>query len=70
MLEQDVTTREAAEAIGEDFEHLANAIAGRSYPSALIRDRLPELLGVALEECFTPESLRRKYRPRRKAVRS
>lgn len=62
---QRYTTRQAAEAIGVDHGHLARAVSGRVRPSNEIRERLPELLGVPLEELFDSASLALPYEAHR-----
>jgi hypothetical protein len=61
LTKQRWSRRLAAAEIDVDFTHFANAIAGRSRPSQAIRDRLPELLGVPLEDLFEPEMLAGPY---------
>lgn len=43
---------------GINQDHLRNATLGRIAASRELQDVLPELLGVPIEELFTPESLR------------
>lgn len=51
----NVTT--AARTMDVHYGHLQSVLAGAAAPSPQLRERLPELLGVPLEECFTPELL-------------
>lgn len=51
------TVRQAAAAINVDPLHLTNVIRGGARPCQAVRDRLPELLGVPLEELFTEDAL-------------
>lgn len=52
-----------AQAIDVPYVHLRNALYGHVVPSQAVRDRLPKLLGVRLEELFEPGTLARTYRP-------
>lgn len=54
---QRYTTRQAADAIGVDWVHLGSTIKGSIRPCQAIRDRLPALLGVPLEDLYTPDML-------------
>lgn len=65
MILQDITTAEAAEQIGIEPGHLYAVLAGRTHPKQVVRDKLPALLGVALEECFDAELLSKEYGGRR-----
>lgn len=65
MIDQDITTVEAATLIGVDTAHLANCLSGRTHPAQTVRDKLPALLGVTLEECFDAELLAKEYGGRR-----
>ncbi|HZN70583.1 MAG TPA: helix-turn-helix transcriptional regulator [Micromonosporaceae bacterium] len=47
--------------LGVKHAHLNQAIRGRVRPAPRLRERLPELLGVPLEELFTAEALERPY---------
>lgn len=55
------TTRQAADAIRVDLTHLASAIGGHVRPCQAVRDRLPNLLGVPLQDLFSEEALRLPY---------
>ena len=57
LVAQRYTTRQAADAIGVDWVHLGGTIKGHIRPCQVIRDRLPELLGVPLEDLYTPDML-------------
>lgn len=61
MILQDRTTREVAEQIGVSYTHLGLCMTGRARPRQEVRDRLPALLGVTLEECFDAELLSKEY---------
>lgn len=47
----------AATAIDVNYHHLRNAVGGRCRPNDEVRERLPKLLCVPLEELFHPEAL-------------
>lgn len=65
MILQGITTVQAAELIGVDPAHLGNCLSGRTRPLQVVRDKLPAILGVALEECFDAELLAKEYGGRR-----
>ena len=65
MILKDITTVEAAKEIGVSAGHLYSVLAGRVRPQQAIRDKLPALLGVTLEECFDDELLAKEYGGRR-----
>lgn len=46
-----------AHQIGVGHQHLNRVVNGRTPPSDAVRERLPEFIGVPLEELFTPELL-------------
>jgi transcriptional regulator with XRE-family HTH domain len=48
---------QAAQEIGVTYPQLHYAMNGTTRPRPDVRERLPELLGVPLEELFTPEAL-------------
>lgn len=45
----ELTTADLAERIGCRRSHLANVLSGRSYPSDLIRERMPIVLGLPIQ---------------------
>ena len=53
-----------AQAIDVPYLHLRNALYGAVVPSPAIRERLPKLLGVRLEELFDATMLAREYQPK------
>ncbi|MDN5744098.1 MAG: hypothetical protein L0H31_03135 [Nocardioidaceae bacterium] len=55
------TTCQAAEAIGIDHIHLGNNITGIVRPCPEVRERLPQLLAVPLEDLFDAELLSKPY---------
>lgn len=59
--QQHYTIPQIAEIIGENPSHLGSALRGRAYPSELIRDTLPVVLGVPLEQLFNPDRLHMPY---------
>ena len=54
----------AAQMDGVDTSQLQRAVAGRTRPTKEIRDQLPKLLGVPLEELFTPDILAKPFNPK------
>jgi len=54
--------REAAEQIGVRHQHLSGSVYGHVRPSEVVREKLPALLGVPLDELFTHDVLRVPYR--------
>lgn len=62
---QRYTTRQAADAMGVDHGLLARAVAGKVRPSDEIRERLPKLLSVPLEDLFDEVMLARPYEAHR-----
>jgi hypothetical protein len=52
-----LNVRMAADALNENVGHLNNALLGHTSPCGRLRESLPALLGVPLEELFTPEIL-------------
>ena len=55
--------------IAVPVNQLRGAILGRIRPSPAVRKRLPVLLGVTLEECFTQDSLEKSFVARKMAGR-
>ncbi|MBM0258956.1 hypothetical protein [Micromonospora sp. 4G55] len=55
----------AARQIDVPENHLRTAVGGYNRPMPEVRERLPKLLGLPLEELFTPEVLARPYCPGR-----
>ncbi len=53
-----------AQAIDVPYLHLRNALYGHVTPSPAVRDRLPKLLGVRLNQLFTADKLAREYQPK------
>ncbi|MGY1724738.1 hypothetical protein [Blastococcus sp. SYSU DS0533] len=53
-----------AQAIGVPYIHLRNTLYGRVTPSPVVRERLPRLLGLRLEDLFDAGTLARKYQPK------
>jgi hypothetical protein len=51
----------AARTIGVPETHLRNAVLGRTYPNAIVREKLPALLGIGLEDLFIPDMLAKAY---------
>lgn len=41
--------------------HLKNVLAGYTRPRTIVRERLPELLDLPTEKCFTADALARPY---------
>lgn len=54
-----------AQAIDVPYLHLRNALYGHVVPSPGVRERLPKLLGVRLDELFDAATLAREYQPNR-----
>lgn len=62
----DMSVTQAAEKIGVTWSHLYATVIGRTTPSEVVRQRLPELLGIPLEELYDADLLARTYAgPRR-----
>jgi hypothetical protein len=55
------TIRLAAELIGVPESHLRIAVGGYARPMDAVREKLPTLVGVPLEELFTPAALAKPY---------
>lgn len=58
---QGWTITRCAEALGVSRGHLNYSLLGTISPSRLLRESLPELLGIPLEKLFTEESLAATY---------
>jgi transcriptional regulator with XRE-family HTH domain len=58
LLIQGRTITGTARYLGVNQAHLYQALAGRCRPNAELRAKLPELLGVPLDELFTEDALR------------
>lgn len=52
-----VSMRSIAIAIGVDYHHLNQTLNGVIRPRPEVKERLPQYLGVSLEQLFTPEIL-------------
>jgi transcriptional regulator with XRE-family HTH domain len=52
----------AADTLGESRTHLNNTLLGRTPPCGRLRESLPALLDIPLEQLFTPEILNAKSR--------
>lgn len=61
LTEQRWSFSALADAIDVSRSHLYNACHGFTNPSDDLRQRLPQILGVKLEDLFTPEALAGKY---------
>jgi hypothetical protein len=59
--DQQWTFPAVAKALDIPFPHLVRSVRGMTVPSPGLRERLPELLGVPLEELFTAEILAHTY---------
>lgn len=57
----ELTTDALAERIGCRRSHLANVLAGRSYPSELIRERMPLVLGLPIQVLLDAALLEGEY---------
>lgn len=57
MRQRKIYHHVAAAYVGCPVHHVYNVVRGVIAPSPLIRERLPRLLGLAEEECFTPAAL-------------
>jgi ribosome-binding protein aMBF1 (putative translation factor) len=55
------STALAARTIGVPENHLKHVVHGRTYPNAIVREKLPELLGLPLEDLFVPDMLAKTY---------
>ncbi|MBQ1018589.1 hypothetical protein KBX71_12050 [Micromonospora sp. D93] len=53
----------AARTIDVVEEHLRNVLRGITRPMPEVRDRLPKLLGLPLDELFTADVLAKPYDP-------
>ena len=51
-----------AQAIDVPYLHLRNALYGVAAPSLAVRERLPKLLGLRLDEVFDAQTLAREYK--------
>ncbi|WP_169798565.1 helix-turn-helix transcriptional regulator [Piscicoccus intestinalis] len=58
------TVAAAAREIGVSQTHLGNTVTGRNRPNDIVREKLPELLGVPLEELFYPDMIVIPFSPR------
>lgn len=66
LRDQYLTITDAADRIGVPQGHLRAVLAGTVAPQRTVRERLPELLGVPLEDLFTQDLLAREWTgPRR-----
>jgi len=61
LFDQRWSIARAATEIGVPVSHLGNCVYGKIVPSPGVRERLPRLLGVPLEELFTAEALAEEY---------
>lgn len=61
LRDQRYTTRQAAVAIDVEPGHLASVLAGHIRPHPVVRERLPELLGVPLEDLFDADRIDKPY---------
>jgi len=50
-----LSIRDVAVALGVSPRHLYNALQGYITPRTEVRQKMPDLLGVPLEELFTPD---------------
>jgi hypothetical protein len=55
------TIKLAAEIIGVPESHLRIAVGGYARPMDAVREKLPVLVGVPLEDLFTPDALAKPY---------
>ena len=61
---RQISVADAALQIAVRQTHLYNAITGRIHPNAEVRDRLPKLLGLPINQLFTHDAL---YEPDQRA---
>lgn len=61
LAESGRTIIDVAELIGVKYSHLAKSLGGQVTPSKRVRDLLPIVLGVPLEELYTADVLARQY---------
>jgi transcriptional regulator with XRE-family HTH domain len=69
LLQQARTVAGVARLLQVSPQHLKNALSGLTPPRPEVRERLPEILGVPLEQLFTQSALTRQFgtcRPRGK----
>jgi transcriptional regulator with XRE-family HTH domain len=57
LLSQGRTVSASARVLGIAEAHLHGALSGRIRPSHEVREKLPEFLGVPLNELFTEDAL-------------
>lgn len=55
------TITEVARKIGVPERHLYNVVYGWTRPNDVVRDKLPELLGIPLREMFTADAVAAPY---------
>ena len=61
-----ISQMQAAKDLGIPWSHFRRCLTGRTHPMDVVREKLPEYLGVSLEDLFTPELLAKPYVPRTK----
>jgi transcriptional regulator with XRE-family HTH domain len=57
LFKKKMTAARASREIQVDQKHLTNALTGRVRPRPEVRERLPLLLNVPLEQLFTEQAL-------------
>lgn len=61
LYEQNISQQQAAKDLGVPWSHFRRCVTGRTRPMGILRKKLPEYLGVPLEDLFTPEILAKPY---------
>ncbi len=59
------TMRSMAEDMGVSERHLHDTVTGKVRPQPAVREMLPKILGLPLDELFTARILEREYDPTR-----